>query len=130
MTISVLTEKARRQARQRQGCLLRVERVCMSFDALLEQRTPSGPHSRTNQRSTATSSEKRSHTPNWNLVEHFFRELRRAIEGRVYPTLQAKQEGPGAHPEGMVGEPQAGTADAGIREVLTALPTDTQVIQS
>ena len=25
-------------------------------------------------------------------MEHFFRELRRAIEGRVYPTLQAKQE--------------------------------------
>ena len=25
-------------------------------------------------------------------VECFFRELRRAVEGRVYPTLQAKQE--------------------------------------
>ena len=27
-----------------------------------------------------------------NPVEHFFRELRRTIEGRVYPDLQAKQE--------------------------------------
>ena len=32
------------------------------------------------------------YAPELNPVERFFRELRRAIEGRVYPTLQAKQE--------------------------------------
>ena len=30
-----------------------------------------------------------------NPVELLFRELRRALEGRVHPTLQAKQEAPG-----------------------------------
>ena len=32
------------------------------------------------------------YAPELNPVERFFRELRRAIEGRVYPDLQAKQE--------------------------------------
>lgn len=32
------------------------------------------------------------HTPELNPVERFFRELHPAIEGRVYPTLQAKQD--------------------------------------
>ena len=31
------------------------------------------------------------YAPELNPVERFFRELRRAIEGKVYPTLQAKQ---------------------------------------
>ncbi len=32
------------------------------------------------------------YAPELNPVERFFRELRRALEGRVYPDLQAKQE--------------------------------------
>ena len=32
------------------------------------------------------------HAPELNPVERFFRELRRAIEGKVYPDLQARQE--------------------------------------
>ena len=32
------------------------------------------------------------YAPELNPVERFFRELRRAVEGRVYPDLQAKQE--------------------------------------
>ncbi len=32
------------------------------------------------------------YAPELNPVERFFRELRRAVEGRVYPTLRAKQE--------------------------------------
>ena len=33
-----------------------------------------------------------AYAPARNPVERFFRELRRALEGRVYPDLQAKQE--------------------------------------
>ena len=32
------------------------------------------------------------YAPELNPIERFFRELRRAIEGKVYPTLQAKQD--------------------------------------
>jgi len=32
------------------------------------------------------------YAPELNPVESFFRELRRALEGRAYPTLQAKQD--------------------------------------
>ena len=32
------------------------------------------------------------YVPELNPVEHCFQELRQAVEGRVHPTLQAKQE--------------------------------------
>ena len=45
------------------------------------------------------------YAPELNPVERFFRELRRAIEGKVYPTLQAKQDC-----ERLAGGPGAGEA--------------------
>ena len=50
------------------------------------------------------------YAPELNPVERFFRELRRAIEGRVYPTLQAKQEALGRGAECLAGESGAGEA--------------------
>ena len=60
--------------------------------------------------------------PALNPVERFFRALRRAIEGRVYPDLQAWQ----ADPERV----RQLCGWAWIRKAPTKLPADTQVIQT
>ena len=68
------------------------------------------------------------YAPELNPVERFFRELRRAIEGRVYPDLQAKQEAL----EEVLNAWQADPARvkrlcgwAWIRKALGDLPADT-----
>ena len=73
------------------------------------------------------------HVPELNPVERFFRELRRAVKGRVYPALRAKQ----AALESVLNAWQAAPerikqlCDWGwIRKALKALPVDAQVIQS
>ena len=73
------------------------------------------------------------YAPEPDPVKRFFRELRWAVEDRVYPTLQAKQEAL----EPILKAWQADPARvrwlcgwAWIREALKALPTDTQVTQS
>ena len=62
------------------------------------------------------------YAPELNPVERFFRELRRAVEGRVYPDLQAKQ----ADPKWV----RQLCGWAWIRKALTKLPANTQVIQA
>ncbi len=47
------------------------------------------------------------YAPELNPVERFFRELRRAVEGRVYPDLQAKQEALEPILLGLAGGPAA-----------------------
>jgi len=73
------------------------------------------------------------YAPELNPVERFFRELRRAIEGRVYPTLQAKQEALEPILEAWQADPERVKQLCGwswIRKALKALPTDTQVSQA
>ena len=73
------------------------------------------------------------YAPELNLVERFFRELRRAIEGRVYPTLQAKQDALKPILQAWQADPARVRQLCGwnwIREALKALPADTQVFQA
>ena len=70
------------------------------------------------------------HAPARNPVERFFRELRRAIEGRVYPTLQAKQEALEPVLEAWQADPKRVKRLCGwpwIRKALKNLPTDAEV---
>jgi hypothetical protein len=73
------------------------------------------------------------YAPELNLMERFFRELRQAIEGRVYPDLQAKQDAL----EPILKAWQADPAQVRqlcdwrwIRKALKNLPVDTQVASS
>lgn len=73
------------------------------------------------------------YAPEPNPVERFFRELRRAIEGRVYPDLQAKQEALEPILKSWQADPKQVRQLCGwnrIREALKAPPGDTQVIHS
>ena len=73
------------------------------------------------------------YAPEPDPVERFFRELRRAIEGRVYPTLQAKKEALEPVLKAWQADPERVKRLCGwrwIRKALKALPDNTQVIQS
>ncbi len=73
------------------------------------------------------------YAPELNPVERFFRELRRAIEGRVYPDLQAKQDALEPVLKGWQADPKRVRQLCGwswIRDALGSLPADTQVIQT
>ena len=64
-------------------------------------------------------------------MERFFRELRRALEGRVYPDLQAKQEALEPILKAWQADPKRVRQLCGwrwIREALKALPAATQVV--
>ncbi len=66
------------------------------------------------------------YAPELNPVERFFRELRRAIEGRVYPDLQAKQEALEPILKAWQADPEWVKQLCGwgwIRDTLEALPT-------
>ena len=70
------------------------------------------------------------YAPELNPVERFFRELRRAIEGRVYPDLQAKQDALEPILEAWQADPKRVRQLCGwnwIRNALEALPANTQV---
>ena len=70
------------------------------------------------------------YAPELNPVARFFRELRRAVEGRVYPTLQAQQEALKPILKAWQADPARVRQLCGwawIRKVLEALPADTQV---
>ena len=67
------------------------------------------------------------YAPELNPVERFFRELRRALEGRVYPTLQAKQEALEPVLKAWQAQPERVKRLCGwdwIREALEALPAN------
>ncbi len=69
------------------------------------------------------------YAPELNPVERFFRELRRAVEGRVYPTLQAKQEALEPILEAWRANPARVRQLCGwdwIRKALTDLPAATE----
>ncbi|MXZ26484.1 MAG: hypothetical protein F4Y80_16820 [Caldilineaceae bacterium SB0665_bin_21] len=71
------------------------------------------------------------YAPELNPVERFFRELRRALEGRVYPALQAKQAALEPILQAWQADPERVKNLCGwswIRTALEALPADTQVI--
>ncbi len=73
------------------------------------------------------------YAPELNPVERFFRELRRAIEGRVYPDLQAKQDALEPVLKGWQADPKRVRQLCGwswIRDALGSLPADTKVIQT
>ena len=75
------------------------------------------------------------YAPELNPVERFFRELRRAIEGKVYPTLQAKQDAlePVLNAWQADPDPERVRRLCGwewIREALKDLSDDAEVIQS
>ena len=66
------------------------------------------------------------YAPELNPVERFFQELRRALEGRVYPTLQAKQEALEPILNAWQADPERVRRLCGwrwIRDTLQALPT-------
>ena len=68
--------------------------------------------------------------PELNPVARFFRELRRALEGRVYPTLQAKQEALEPILQAWQADPERVRQLCGrdwIRTALEALSADNQV---
>ncbi|MYA03723.1 MAG: hypothetical protein F4Y37_03815 [Caldilineaceae bacterium SB0664_bin_22] len=70
------------------------------------------------------------YAPELNPVERFFRERRRALEGRVYPTLQAKQEALEPILKAWQAHSQRVRQLCGwdwIRKALAALPADTKV---
>jgi transposase len=70
------------------------------------------------------------YAPEPDPVECFFRELRRALEGRVYPDLQAKQEALEPILKAWQADPKRVRQLCGwgwIREALKALPSATQV---
>ena len=71
--------------------------------------------------------------PALNPVERFFRALRRAIEGRVYPDLQAQQDALEPILQAWPADPERVRQLCGwawIRKAPTKLPADTQVIQT
>ena len=73
------------------------------------------------------------YAPALNPVARFFRELRRALEGRVYPDLQAKQDALEPVLKAWQADPKRVRQRCGwrwIREALTKLPADNEVIQS
>lgn len=73
------------------------------------------------------------YAPELNPVERFFRELRWAIEGRVYPDLQAKQAALEPILQAWQADPERVRQLCGwawIRKALTKLPANTQVIQA
>ena len=68
------------------------------------------------------------YAPELNPVERFFRELRRALEGRVYPDLQAKQEALEPILNAWQADPERVKRLCGwdwIRKALGDLPADT-----
>ena len=70
------------------------------------------------------------YAPELNPVARFFRELRRSIEGRVYPTLQAKQEALEPVLKAWQADPERVRRLCGwqwIRDALKDLPTDAEV---
>ena len=70
------------------------------------------------------------HAPELNPVERFFRELRRAVEGRVYPDLQAKQDALEPVLRTWQADPARVKQLCGrhwIRKALTDLPAATEV---
>ncbi|MXZ41569.1 MAG: hypothetical protein F4Z18_07280 [Caldilineaceae bacterium SB0666_bin_21] len=72
-----------------------------------------------------------SYAPELNPVERFFRELRRTVEGRVYPDLQAKQAALELILKAWQADPARVRQLCGwdwIRDALEALPADTQVV--
>ena len=69
-----------------------------------------------------------SYAPELNPVERFFRELRRAIEGRIYADLQAKQDALEPILKAWQADPKRVRQLCGwcwIREALTNLPANT-----
>ena len=73
------------------------------------------------------------YAPELNPVERFFRELRRAIEGRVYPDLQAKQDALEPILNAWQAAPERVQRLCGwpwIRKALKDLPNEDEVIQS
>ncbi|MYD90026.1 MAG: hypothetical protein F4Y08_06765 [Caldilineaceae bacterium SB0662_bin_9] len=74
-----------------------------------------------------------AYAPELNPVKRFFRELRRAIKGRVYPDLQAKQAALEPILQAWQADPERVRQLCGwtwIRKALTKLPANTQVIQA
>ena len=70
------------------------------------------------------------HAPELNPVERFFRELRRAIEGKVYPDLQAKQEALEEVLNAWQADPARVRRRCGwdwIRKALRTLPDEAEV---
>ena len=68
------------------------------------------------------------YAPELNPIERFCRELRRSIEGRVYPSLQAKQEALEPILKAWQADPARVRRLCGwdwIRKALRALPADT-----
>ena len=73
------------------------------------------------------------YAPALNPVARFFRELRRSLEGRVYPTLQAKQDALEPIRQAWQADPERVQRLCGwgwIRKALKDLPNDTQVSQA
>ncbi len=73
------------------------------------------------------------YAPELNPVERFFQELRRALGDRVYPTLEAKKEALEPILRAWQADPARVRQLCGwgwIRDTLTALAVDTQVIQT
>ena len=71
--------------------------------------------------------------PALNPVERFFRALRWAIGGRVYPDLQVQQDALEPILQAWQADPERVRQLCGwawIRKALTKLPADTQVIQT
>ena len=69
-----------------------------------------------------------SYAPELNPVERFFRELRRALEGRIYADLQAKQDALEPILKAWQADPKRVRQLCGwhwIREALTNLPANT-----
>ena len=69
------------------------------------------------------------YAPERNPMERFFRELHRALEGHIYPDLQAKQEALEPIPKAWQADPKRVRQRCGwcwIREALKALPAATQ----
>ncbi len=73
------------------------------------------------------------YAPELNPVERFFQELRRTMEDRMYPTLEAKKEALEPILKAWQADPARVRQLCGwdwIRDVLEALPADTQVSYS
>ena len=71
------------------------------------------------------------YAPELNPVARCFRELRRAVEGRVYPDRQAKKEALEPVPQAWQTDPDRVRPLCGwawIRDTLEALPADPQVV--
>ncbi len=69
------------------------------------------------------------YAPELNPVERFFQELRQALEGRVYPDLQAKQAALEPILNVWQADPERVKQLCGwIRDTLEALPADTQAV--